>query len=364
MTEEILEETIRQCMSQASCHISFCWQGGEPTLIGLPFFERAVAFQIQYGHGQSVGNSLQTNGFLLDKNWSHFLRKYSFLVGLSLDGPEHVHNRYRLMKGGHGSWKHIVDRAKLLLDEGVEVNALTVVSDYSSQFAQEIYGFHKALGLRYMQFIPCFEKNPGNPQNILPFSVQAKDYGNFLCQIFDLWCSDFRDGRPTISVRFFDSAFFHYVGLEPPECTLLQTCGVYIVVEHNGDAYACDFFVDPEWKLGSVMTDSIEEMLNSSLQNKFSRLKSQRPSDCQICPWLCFCWGGCPKDVVSDKAGKNYQWFCAAYKMFFEHADPFYRKIAAGRKQKHTATSGRVKVRRNDPCPCGSGLKYKKCCGI
>jgi uncharacterized protein len=375
MSEHVLEETVKQVLQQGSRHVSFGWQGGEPTLAGLPFFQKAVEFQIKYGNGRSVGNGLQTNGILLDRDWADFLREYNFLVGLSLDGPEHIHDHYRSFKGGQPSWKEVVDRAHLLLDAGVDVNALTVVNDYSVQFPEEIYNFHKELGLNYMQFIPCVETDPSDSSKAAAFSVSAESYGTFLIKLFDLWQADFDGPVATTSVRFFDSIMHKYVGLNAPDCTMLQTCGVYVVIEHNGDIYACDFFVEPEWKLGNLLEGSIVEMLNSPLQSKFGSWKSELPEKCVLCQWLRPCRGGCTKDRVRDPRDNNLNHFCQSYMMFFEHADSRFKELArdwiernaapvapthefAQEKQKTPA-----EIDRNALCPCGSGKKYKKCCG-
>ncbi|MBS3818430.1 anaerobic sulfatase maturase [bacterium] len=328
MDEQTLEETIRQVMTHGGSQVSFGWQGGEPTLMGLQFFKKAVQLQERFGFQQSVGNGLQTNGLLLDYKWAQFLKKYHFLVGLSLDGPEHIHNHYRRLKNGDGSWSRVTYKAQLLLDEGVAVNALTAVNNYSVQFPDEIYQFHKDLGLNYMQFIPCVETDPDNPSQAAPFSVSSTKYGEFLCRLFDLWVSDFVNGQPMTSIRFFESVFYHYVGLQPPECNLLPQCGIYLVIEHNGDVYSCDFFVEPEWKLGNIKNGNLTEMLNSRRQNKFGKIKSNLPPKCQSCPWLKYCWGGCTKDRIKDPRDKGLNHFCESYQMFFNHADSFFKKLA------------------------------------
>lgn len=374
MSEEVLEEMVKQVMAQGELQISFSWQGGEPTLMGLSFFEKAVEFEKRYGRGHSVGNGLQTNGILIDAAWAKFLNEYRFLVGLSLDGPEHVHDHYRFLRTGKGTWSLVADRAKLLLDSDVEVNALTVLNDYSVQFPEEIYDSHKSLGLNYMQFIPCVEIDPKDRARAALFSVPARKYGEFLCKLFDMWRADFKEGTPTTSVRFFDSVFFSYAGFSPPECTLLGECGVYVVVEHNGDIYSCDFFVEPGWRLGNVMEKDLVHMLNSQKQKKFSRMKAELPDVCRKCKWLHYCRGGCIKDRIRDPQDLGLNHFCQSYKMFFEHADEPLRRMAEDWKHKQTLDSpqqfidaGRNlevqrKTGRNDPCPCGSGLKYKKCC--
>lgn len=384
MSIPVLEEMIRQVMRDGGESISIGWQGGEPTMMGLDFFRKAVEFEQRYGRpGQSVGNGIQTNGLLIDDDWCHFFNQYSFLVGLSLDGPEHIHDKYRFTKGGRPSWKKVSDSAKRLLDKGVAVNALIVVNDYSAQFAQEIYQYHKDMGFEFMQFIPCVETDFQDTGKAAPFSVTATQYGEFLCAIFDEWKNDFQHGKPTTSVRWIDSVFHTYVDMAPPECTLLQECGCYVVVEHNGDIYSCDFFVEPEWKLGNLMDGRILEMLNAPRQKDFGVMKADLPPECPECEWLTHCYGGCTKDRLRDPADSGSNHFCESYKMFFAHADEDLRRLAeewkANQRQEmersqrlyeelrsHATQSGHTTTAtagRNDPCPCGSGKKFKKCCG-
>jgi len=328
MNDQVLEEMIRQALGGHERHVSFVWQGGEPTLMGLPFFKRVVALQQKYGNGKTVSNGLQTNGILLDADWAEFLRDYRFLVGLSFDGPEHVHDHYRLHRGGQGSWARAVESVKLLLRHGVEVNAISVVTDYSAAFADDIYRFHKSIGLNYMQFIPCIESAASHPAGIAPYSVSPEKYGEFLIRLFDHWQSDFRGPVATTSVRFFDSVFYAYVGLEAPECTLRKNCGGYLTVEHNGDIFACDFFVTPEWKLGNVLTGSLQEMLNGPTQQAFGEAKARLPEECMQCRWLRMCRGGCTKDRLTDIQEEGKTYFCESYKMLFEHADERFTKLA------------------------------------
>ena len=370
MSGAVLERVMRDFLSQRAEGLSVGWQGGEPTLMGLPFFEMAVALEEKYGAGKTIGNGLQTNGLALDRAWARFFGKYHFLVGLSIDGPAHVHDRYRVMRGGAGTHGRVAAAARLLLDEGVPVNALTVVNDYSARYPDEIYDHHRGLGVDYMQFIPCVETDPAEPGRAAPFSVSAEAYGAFLCRVFDRWRADFRDGAPAASVRFFESLLFGYAGFEPPDCTLCETCGSYLVVEHNGDVYACDFFVEEGWKLGNVMGDGLAELYASGRQREFGARKAALPVPCASCPWLGRCRGGCPKDRERDPRDNGVSHFCAAYRMFFEHADAELKKLADEWRKKDEAERGRRAraalagpAGRNDPCPCGSGLKYKKCCG-
>jgi len=196
-----------------------------------------------------------------------------------------------------------------------------------------MYNYFKSLGLTWMQFIPVVETDPGDPSRAASFSVSAEAYGRFLCRIFDLWMADFVNGRPTTSVRHFESVFHAYAGVPVPECTLMKECGPYVVVEHNGNVYSCDFFVEPKWKLGNVMTGRLVQMLNSKQQATFGSAKSVLPGECRRCPWLTKCYGGCTKDRIKDPADHRKPRFCQSYKMFFAHADNTLRQLAAGWKQ-------------------------------
>jgi len=368
MSEEILEEMTSQCMAQAESQISFGWQGGEPTLMGLPFYRKAVELQQKYGKNLTVGNGLQTNGLLIDEEWIDFLKEYSFLVGLSLDGPEHIHDKYRALKGGGGAWAKVSSKAELLLKSGISVNALAVINDYSARFPEQIYRYLKDIGLNFMQFIPVVEKANEDSAQLASFSTPAEEFGGFLCTVFDLWLSDFKDGAPTTSVRFFDAVFHTYAGLKAPECTLLDECGVYVVVEHNGDVYSCDFFVDEEHRLGNIRDSGLKAMLNSKAQQKFGQIKSDIPDVCKVCPWLIYCRGGCPKDRVITKGDQRLNHLCDSYRIFFEHAHKKLQTLADEWKKQQApqlrpqADSTGKKPGRNDPCSCGSGRKFKKCC--
>jgi uncharacterized protein len=335
MSEAVLEETMRQLLAQPIPSISIGWQGGEPTLMGLPFFEKAVEFQKGFGAGKSVGNGLQTNGLLLDAEWAAFLHRYQFLVGLSLDGPEEIHDHYRRLAGGGPTWRKTVEAARLLLDAEVAVNALTVVNALTAKHAREIYDFHRSLGLVHMQFIPCVEGDPDRPGFAAPFAASGEAFGRFLTEVFDLWLADFRDGLPTTFIRFFDSVFYRYVGLEPPECDLSGECGPYLVVEHNGDVFACDFFVEPDWRLGNVMSGRLVHMLNSARQRAFGRRKADLPEECRACGWLSLCRGGCPKDRLRDPSDEGRNHFCPGFKAFFAHADARLKALAEDWKKKN-----------------------------
>ncbi|MGE4587938.1 MAG: SPASM domain-containing protein, partial [Mangrovibacterium sp.] len=319
--------------------VSLAWQGGEPTLMGLDFYKRAVELEMKYGHGQTVGNGLQTNGLLLDTNWAKFLRKYDWLVGLSLDGPAFIHDHYRLDKGAKGTHRRVEDHARMLLDEGVAVNAMCCVTSHSVKYPEELYRYYKEMGLSFMQFIPVVETDPDDPSRAAGFSVSAENYGRFLCKLFDLWLADFCDGQPTTSIRHFESVFYTYAGFHAPECTLMKECGSYVVVEHNGNVYSCDFFVEPKWKLGNLMHERLINMLNAKKQRVFGQAKAQLPRECRQCVWLTKCYGGCTKDRIRDPQDRRRPRFCSSYKLFLRHADPAFRELAASWKKHQQALS-------------------------
>lgn len=320
MDDETLEVLIRQVMEQSGPEVSFGWQGGEPTLMGLDFYKRVIELQRKYGDGKVVGNGLQTNGTLLNEEWADFLKEYNWLVGLSMDGPEFIHDHYRRTAGGNPTWKTVSDNAKMLLDKGVATNVLSCLTDYSADHIEEIYHYHKDMGFDFMQFIHIVETDKKNPRLAASFSLSPEKYGEVLCKLWDLWIADFKDGMPTTSVRHFESVFHSYVGMPSPECTMMKECGVYTVIEHNGDVYACDFFVEPKWKLGNIKQSKIINMLNSKKQCQFGCMKSKLPRKCRSCSYLKHCFGGCTKDRVKDPKDNGMPRFCTSYKMFFAHA--------------------------------------------
>lgn len=334
MSPEIQEELIKQVMQQSGNEVSIAWQGGEPALMGLDFYKRAVELEIKYGHGQSVGNGFQTNGTLLDKDWARFFKQYDWLIGLSLDGPQHIHDRYRLDKGLQPSWHKVEAVAKMLLGEGVATNLLCCITDYSSQYAEELYHYFKSLGFTWMQFIPIVETDKDDPSKAAPYSVTDEQYGQFLITLFDLWINDFKDGEPTTSIRHFESVFYTYAGFDAPECTLSKECAPYVVVEHNGNVYTCDFFVEPRHRLGNIRHSRITDMLNSKKQDEFGKVKNVLPRKCKLCPWYTKCFGGCIKDRIKDPSDHRQPRFCHSYRMFFEHADAQLKALAERWKQK------------------------------
>jgi uncharacterized protein len=403
MSDAVLENYIRQYLAQQDApEINFAWQGGEPTLMGLGFFRRVVELQARYcPPGKRIRNALQTNGTLLDDAWCEFFHAHEFLIGLSLDGPKDLHDCYRVNKAGHGTFDAVLRGLERLKAHRVEFNTLTVVHREVARKPLEVYEFLKSIGSRFMQFIPLVERvGPGDdafaapprlkvltPQvQVTPWTVVPEDLGEFYCQIFDYWVQH-DVGR--WFVQLFDVQLGIEMGLGSSLCVFSPTCGRGLALEHNGDLYACDHYVYPQFKLGNIAEESLAAMVESPAQRKFGTDKRDAlPGYCRRCPVLEHCQGECPKHrfaVTPDgEAGLNY--LCPGYQRFFAHIQPHLRTMAAllrsGRpadeimgllaQQEGRATAPPAtpilrqlgsRPGRNDLCPCGSGRKYKKCCG-
>lgn len=395
MSEETLEEYVKQYIeAQDVPVVNFAWQGGEPTLMGLDFFRRAIELQERYANGKAVTNAFQTNGILLDDEWGEFLHKNKFLVGLSIDGPEQFHDRYRVDKGQKPTFDRVYAGLQTLKRHDVEFNTLTVLQNHNAEHPLEIYRFLRDEGSGFMQFIPIVERSADQPLDdglelvdptfegkalVTRWSVGSSQYGRFLCKVFDEWVR--RDvGR--VFVQMYDIALGAWMGQDPSLCIFAKTCGKALIIEHNGDLYSCDHFVYPDYRLGNVHEESIRTMVDSPLQEKFGQDKADTlPEYCLQCDYKFACNGGCPKQrftrTPKGQPGLNY--LCKGYKMFFSHADPYMRfmanEVGRGRPAANVMEwvrqmdaqkeAARLKVDpgRNDPCPCGSGQKYKRCCG-
>lgn len=322
MTIETLERLVDTYLFYSFPAATFAFQGGEPTLAGLPFYEKLVAFQKRYGRdGQSVSNALQTNGVLIDEDWCQLFREYKFLIGLSMDGPEEVNDLYRFNKAGHGTWKKVMAGMEAMQKGKVDFNILCVLSQSNVHKPREIYKWFRSQGVEYMQFIPLSEFNPdGSP---MEFTISAEEYGRFMCEIFDLWWPE----RRKVRVRFFDNLAESLAGMKPGSCTMHETCDSYVVVEYNGDIYPCDFFVEKEWKLGNITMDSWGEISRRVKRYSFASKKTLAHPECQVCEYQSICHGGCPKSRQGpNKRFEDLDWFCGAYKMIFAKAVPPLRR--------------------------------------
>jgi len=367
MSPAVLEQIIRSYMATDQPAYIFAWQGGEPALMGMDFYRRVVELQKNHcRRGAVVTNSLQTNGTLIEDELARHLSEHGFLVGVSLDGPEYMHDRYRRSRGGEGSFKEVMRGIQRLRQNRVEMNVLTVVTDVQVHKATELYRFLRDQHVTYHQYIPCVEfRDDGKPQ---PFTIRGEEWGDFLCEIYDEW-SKWDIHR--VSIRLFDSIIGRLVDGRLSVCDMGPDCRHYFVVEHNGDVYPCDFYVRPEFRLGNVMASSWERIYHSRVYALFGARKASLPAFCNRCEFLELCFGDCPRHRAGAGEGQDrVSWLCPGYRQFFSHALPGLRAIAdelRGESLLHEPEPGqrvsRRKTARNAPCPCGSGLKYKRCCG-
>lgn len=329
--------------------VAFAWQGGEPTMLGVAYFEEIIALQKKYQpDGVSISNALQTNGMLLDDSWGRFLKENEFLVGISIDGPKAIHNRYRLDRAGRPTFDAVMRGLEVLQEHGVEHNSLTVVQRQNGGKGKEVYKFLKGLGIEFMQFIPIAERSNdggelgGAPQfdmdpelSVTNWSVSPKAYGKFLCDVFDTW---FRRDIGKIYVQHFDTQLGLWMGRGSSLCIFAETCGGALAAEHNGDFYSCDHYVYPEYRLGNIMDTPMRQMIWSDEQRKFGQDKFETLNgQCRACKFRFACNGGCPKHrfAVSRDGEEGHNYFCESYTMFLRHAgqrlQEMARLVSAGR---------------------------------
>lgn len=350
MGDEVLESYIRQTIAaQNTPEVSFAWQGGEPTLIGIDFFRKILALQKRYAKGKRIQNALQTNGTLLDDEWCEFLAKNDFLVGISIDGPAALHDRDRRDRHEGPTHDRVMQGLAALIRHGVEFNTLTVVNRHNSREPLRVYRFLKEIGSRYMQFIPLVERAgtaqqscgfenqlappPGHGEGeddamITPWSVRSLDYGNFLCTIFDEWV---RSDVGRYYVQIFDVMLGHWCGHGSSLCVFSERCGNAVALEHNGDIFSCDHFVYPKYRLGNLLETPLRDMVDSATQRAFGNAKADSlPAYCRNCEFTSVCNGECPKhrflNSPDGEPGLNY--LCAGYKRFLGHIDPYMRMMA------------------------------------
>jgi len=375
MTADVLEDYIvQQIAISPGPEILFSWHGGEPTTLGLDYFRRIVELQRKHQpNGNRVLNSIQTNGVLLTDEWCRFFAGEKFGVGLSLDGPPAMHDAYRLTKDRKATHRQVMRAYRLLRQQKIPVDLLCVVHARNVRHPLEVYRFFKEIEAQYISFIPLVEPQPASPGGVSERTAPAEAFGAFLCAIFDEWV---RQDIGRIIVQSFEEAARPALGLDHSLCIFRPTCGDVPVIEHNGDFYQCDHFVTPEHRLGNIRETPLLELLESPAQLAFGRAKQESlPRYCRECDVLGMCNGGCPKDrIIRTPEGEpclNY--LCAGYRLFFSHCRPYTERMAALRwagnppellMQQLRAEAARAlpKAGRNDPCPCGSGRKYKKCC--
>ena len=327
MSDEVLERLIKDYLQLGFPVAGFSWQGGEPTLMGLDFYEKAVELQKKYGKpDQQVGNALQTNGILLDEKWCRFLHDNKFLVGISIDGPKEFHDYYRVDHSGSGSFDKVMTAIQRCKKYKVEFNTLILLNDKNVGHPDRLFDFFIENDIRYLQFITCLERDPLTGK-VLDFSITPKQYGEFLCRIFDRW---YEYGPEKVSIRDFDSILAFCVTGKHTICTFDKQCSGYIVIEHNGDAVCCDFFVEPKWRLGNIFETPIDKLAYDKKKRTFARAKQKICDKCLLCRHLVICRAGCQKDrIASDGQQKRESYFCESYKRFFDYAMPRFMQIAA-----------------------------------
>ncbi len=384
MDDLTMELYVRQYIeAQEGPDINFTFQGGEPTLVGIPFYERLIDLvEKTKMSNQTVSYGLQTNGILLNDDWCTFFKKHNVLVGLSIDGPAHLHDGYRVNKKNKPTHPKVMKALGLLQHHNVEFNALTVINNKNGQHPIEVYRFLKEAGVKHMQFIPIMEQVNDDRKIMYPKRVQtensknfhtpewnidAKTFGRFLCDIYDEWVAN---DVGQIFVQTFELQLGFEMGLPSSLCMFAKTCGAAGIVEHNGDVYSCDHYAFEEFKLGNIHETPIRELFNSEFQIQFGQHKFDTLSKkCLKCEFLNRCYGGCPKQRVSktpdEKVGLNR--LCEGYIAFFNHIKPTMAYMADCLNHQTSPTQvmahvSNTKTGRNNPCPCGSGKKFKRCC--
>lgn len=390
MSIETLETYIKQqSEAQFNGEVTFSWQGGEPTLMGLEYFKKAVEFQEEYAKGLIVHNAFQTNGIQINDEWCAFFKENNFLVGVSVDGPAHLHDKYRVNRAGKPTHARVHQAIELLKSHGVEFNTLTVVNAENAKYPEAVYRYLVETGSTHLQFIPLVEQLANEvtkdgltlihpdldmSYRVTDWSVPAKGYGEFLNRIFDLWLE--RDiGR--VHVNMIESTLSAWCGEPTGLCVLSPSCGHNFALESNGDLYNCDHYVYPEYKLGNLNEKTILEMNNSTKAIKFGRDKYEKlTQQCKACIYRPTCNGGCPKHrfSTSRRGETRHNYLCEGYFTFFKHTaqkmkvmsdlvrqgrSPAELPLIEAQRKAQLKSTG---VGRNDPCPCNSGKKYKKCC--
>jgi uncharacterized protein len=385
MSDDVMESYIRQTIeAHSGPEITIAWQGGEPTLMGRDFFRRAMGVVKRYQKpGTMINNTIQTNGVLLNEEWCTFLRENNFLVGISVDGPRHMHDVYRVDKGGQPTFDKVLKAVRLMQRMNVEFNVLCTINSVNAQHPLEVYRFFRdELGARYIQLIPIVERINDDGRTVFQQgsrvtdrSVASEQYGRFLNAIYDEWVS--RDVGE-VFIQLFDGILMSWYRGESSLCIFRSTCGDAVALEHNGDLYSCDHFVEPKYLVGNILKTPLVQLMASDQQRRFGQDKSDSlPKYCRKCEYLFACHGECPKNrfinTPDGEPGLNY--LCAGLKSFFKHVDRPMQIMAEllrrGRLAEEAvpilkAEEARLaaaasRVGRNDPCPCGSGVKAKRC---
>ena len=395
MADDVLESYIRQIIqAHQTPEVVIAWQGGEPTLMGLHFFQRAMGYAKKYlKPGTTVQNTLQTNGTLLDDEWCTFFRENNFLIGLSIDGPREMHDLYRVDKGGQPTFDKVMRAVRLMQKHKVDFNVLTTVHAGNGDHPLEVYRFLRdEVRTRFIQFIPIVERTTpdllplanlgwGHAHHARPLytleghlvterSVKSEQWGKFLIRIFDEWV---RRDVGTVFVNMFDAALASWVGVPPALCIFSETCGQAMALEHNGDLYSCDHYVEPRFRLGNIHQTHMLKLVASAEQRKFGEDKRDTlTAQCRSCQVRNWCNGGCPKDrfAISRDGESGHNYLCAGLEHFFMHTGPAFMTMAKLLRSGRAPAELMASVAADDakrgpyhPCPCGSGQKFRFCHG-
>jgi len=342
LSEQILEMFIKQYIeSNDTPAVTFAWQGGEPTLLGLEYFNKIIELQKKYSDGKQIINALQTNGLYIDEFWCNFFAKNQFLIGVSIDGPEKYHNRYRKTSGGRGTFKKVIKAVETLIQFGVDFNTLTTVNRANQHSGRKIYAFLKEIGSRYIQFIPIVERQKRQADKksssqtmaereaaIAPWAVEPEAYGQFLIDVFEAWV---RADVGETFIQLFDVTLENWMGIQPGLCLFSEQCGTALAMEQNGDIFSCDHFVFDAYKLGNINNDRLIDLTQSDTQIEFGKnKKTSLPKQCFQCNVRFLCHGECPKNRFSKTSdgenGLNY--LCSGYRNFFCHTAPHMKFMA------------------------------------
>ena len=333
MDEGLLERFISQYIAaQTQREVLFVWHGGEPLLLPLDFYRKVLVLQQKHAHGHVIDNSLQTNGTLLTDDWCKFLKDNHWLVGVSIDGPQVLHDAFRKNKSGRGSFADVVKGMDMLNRHGVEWNAMAVVNSLNAEHPKEFYHFFRDMGCRYIQFTPIVERvgassplvnlSKDDKLDMTPETVSPRQWGNFLCSVFDEWVPN---DVGEYFIQIFDATLANWLGVEPGVCSMARSCGNALAIEHNGDVYSCDHFVFPDYRLGNIRQESLVSLVYGERQNEFRKMKSSLPTQCRRCSFEFACHGECPKNrlchTVDGETGLNY--LCSGYLQFFRHVAPY-----------------------------------------
>lgn len=368
MDDATLEAYVRSYIeANPSLEIEFAWQGGEPTLAGIEFFEKALALQTRHAGGKVVRNSMQTNGLLIDERWARFLADNQFVVGISIDGPSAIHDHHRRARNGKGVYDRVALALEQLKKHGVEHNVLTVVNATTAEHPVEVYRhLTRELGAEHIQFIPAVERRPAgltegellHPQTgsqdavLTDWSVSGEAYGRFTNAVFDEWV---RHDVGRVFVQLFENTLAAFAGEMPSLCVMRPTCGQSLVIEQNGDVFSCDHYVYPEHQLGNVRKDDLASMVTSAKQRGFGLAKADLSAKCMGCEWRFVCRGGCPKHRINRADDHWHNHLCPGYEAMFAHMAPYMRFMAEqlARHRSPAAVMGAVSAIRAAQRPAG-----------